>query len=55
MLFGKTLSKLIKSKSVADFNQLWDEFQQKRIDLGLEKLMDYKQERVDENKAKLGL
>lgn len=55
MLFGKTLSKLIKSKTEADFNQLWDEFQQKRIDIGLEKLMDYKQERVNENKAKLGL
>lgn len=54
-LFGKTLPELIMAKSDSEFENLWNEMQQKRVELGLQQLMDYKQVKIDANKAKLGL
>ena len=54
-LFGKTLPKLLKAETQSEFNTLWEEMQEQRKNLGLETLMAYKQERINANKAKLGL
>ncbi len=54
-LFGKYLPRLLKAGSETEFNSLWDELHAERNKIGLDKLMEYKQRKVDENKAKLGL
>ncbi|MDF1567454.1 MAG: extracellular solute-binding protein [Spirochaetaceae bacterium] len=54
-LFGKYLPKLLKAESESEFNALWNELQEERQKIGLEKLMAFKQERINANKAKLGL
>jgi putative aldouronate transport system substrate-binding protein len=54
-LFGKTLPKLLQAKTEAEFNQIWNEFQAERRDLGLNELLAYQQQKVNQNKAKLGL
>lgn len=54
-LFGKTLQKMLNAKTEAEFNRLWDDLQAERKKLGLEKLINYKQERINVNKQKLGL
>ncbi|OQX29642.1 MAG: ABC transporter substrate-binding protein [Spirochaeta sp. LUC14_002_19_P3] len=53
-LWGKTLPKLLKAPSEKEFNAIWDELQAERKKLGLDKLMAYKQEKVNANKKKLG-
>lgn len=53
--FGKALPKLLKAKSEGEFNSLWDELQRKRKEIGIDKLLAYKQGKVDANKKKLGL
>lgn len=54
-VFGKYLTKLLKAGSEAEFNKLWDELQAQRRELGVDKVLEYKQVRVDANKRKLGL
>jgi putative aldouronate transport system substrate-binding protein len=54
-LFGKALPELLTAESDGEFEALWEKLQQDREKLGLGKLMEYKQEKVDANKAKLGL
>ncbi|REE85282.1 putative aldouronate transport system substrate-binding protein [Paenibacillus taihuensis] len=51
--WGKTLPKLILSKSDADFDKLWNEFLDKRKDAGDEKVQAYRQQKYEENVAKL--
>lgn len=52
-LFGKTLPKLLFAKNDAEFDQLFNEFLEKRDDLGYEKVTQYKQQKYEENVAKL--
>jgi putative aldouronate transport system substrate-binding protein len=54
-LFGKALPALINADSEAEFDRLWDELQEARKKGGLDKLIEYKQVKIDENKTKLGL
>ena len=54
-LFGKVLPELIMAKSSVEFDKLWDDLQKKRVELGLNQLMKYKQVKINENKAKLGI
>ena len=54
-LFGKSLPKLLKADSEQEFNTLWKELQSERKKRGLDKLLAYKQEKINANKQKLGL
>lgn len=53
--WGIVLPKLLQASSEEEFDELWNEYQQKRIDLGLDKVEAYRAERVKENKVKLGM
>lgn len=51
--WGKTLPKLLLSKSNEEFDEIWSEYLQKRDDLGFAKVQEYKQKKYEENVAKL--
>lgn len=53
-IFGKALPELLVAETEEEFNQLWDEMQQKRVDAGLADLIAFQQKKVDRNKAKMG-
>ena len=53
--WGVLLPKLILAGSDSEFDRLWNEFQQLKMKLGYEKLMAYKQKKMEENKRKLGI
>lgn len=51
--WGKTLPKLLLSKSDEEFDKIWSEYLQKRDDLGFAKVQEFKQKKYEENVAKL--
>ncbi|MEK3888448.1 extracellular solute-binding protein [Bacillus sp. FSL K6-3431] len=51
--WGKTLPKLILAKSDKEFDEIHEEFIEKREKLGQEKVREYQQKRFEENKAKI--
>ncbi|MBB2181910.1 extracellular solute-binding protein [Lachnospiraceae bacterium MD1] len=53
--WGVVLPKLLLAKSEAEFDQIWNEFIQKRNDWGMEKVINKKTELMNEAKAKLGI
>lgn len=54
-LRGKYLPELIIAPSAAHFEELWSEWQQKKVDLNYDSVLDYQTERMKINKAKLGM
>ena len=53
--FGRLLPKLILASTDAEFDKLFNAFVKFKKDTGEEKLLAYQQQRVDDNKKKLGL
>ncbi len=53
--WGVILPQLLRASTEEEFNQLYDEFEQFRLDNGYDELVEYQQVRVDNNKEKLGL
>ena len=53
--FGRLLPKLILASTDAEFDKLFSAFLKFKKDTGEEKLLAYQQQRVDENKKKLGI
>lgn len=51
--WGKTLPKLLLAKSDKEFDEIFDEFLEKREDYGYDKVEEYKQTIYEENLAKL--
>lgn len=54
-LWGKTLPKLLMSKSDSDFDNLWNEFLSKRKSSGFDKVTKYQADQLVKNKKKLGI
>lgn len=54
-LWGKTLPKLLMSKSDSEFDKLFNEFTEKRKAAGFDKIVEYQQSQYETNKKKLGL
>lgn len=53
--WGLVLPKLLQAKSEAEFDQIWSDYQAKRKDIGLDKVTEYQNNKVKENKEKLGM
>ncbi len=53
LLRGKTLPQLLMAKSDADFDTIWNEYQAKRKEAGLDKVMVFKQAKYEQNVMKL--
>ncbi|WP_163195474.1 extracellular solute-binding protein [Clostridium thermarum] len=53
--WGKTLPKLLNAKTEAEFDQIWQAWQAKRIELGLDKVSAYREAQLEKNKKKLGM
>jgi putative aldouronate transport system substrate-binding protein len=53
-LWGKTLTKLLLSKSDADFDVIFEKFIKDRDNLGYDKVIAYEQAKYEENLKKLG-
>lgn len=53
--FGKTLPKLLMSKSDAEFDQIFNQYLTKRTELGFDKVVEYRKTQLDKNKKKLGM
>lgn len=53
--WGVVLPKLLLAKSEAEFDQIWSDFTQKRINFGLEKLLAAQTELMNAAKEKLGV
>lgn len=51
--FGKTLPKLIMAESDAEFDTIWNEYQEKRKKDGLDQVTTYQQAKYEENVSKL--
>ncbi|WP_370875151.1 extracellular solute-binding protein [Metabacillus malikii] len=51
--WGKTLPKLLLAKSEAEFDKIYEEFQEKREKLGIDKVREYQEKRFKENKVKI--
>ena len=54
-LRGKTLPALLNTASESEFESIWDNWLDRKEELGIAELMEFQQTKVDENKAKLGL
>ncbi|GGF64677.1 ABC transporter substrate-binding protein [Paenibacillus albidus] len=54
-LRGKTMPKLLMASSDAEFDEIWNDYQEKRKAAGLDQFDEYQQKKYEENKAKLGL
>lgn len=54
-LWGITLPKLLLAKSDAEFNKIWKDFQAKKMKLGYAKVQKWQQNKIKENKKKLGM
>lgn len=54
-LWGKILPKLLLASTEEEFNKIFNDFITQRESLGYEKLHNYQQKRMEENKIKLGL
>jgi putative aldouronate transport system substrate-binding protein len=52
--WGRLLPRLILAKTEAEFDKLWNDFQEERNKLGVEEVRAYQQNRVNINKEKLG-
>ncbi|WP_172254676.1 extracellular solute-binding protein [Saccharibacillus deserti] len=53
-LWGKTLPKLLLASSEAEFDQLWNDYQEKRKSTGLAEVQAYQQTEYEKNIEKLG-
>lgn len=53
--WGKDLPRLLMSKSDAEFDQIWKEYQQYKKVAGYDKVMKYRTQLLNANKAKLGI
>lgn len=53
--WGIVLPKLIQASSEKEFDEIWNNFQEKRNNLGLDKIKAYNAKKVQENKEKLGM
>ncbi|MFC5466324.1 extracellular solute-binding protein [Lederbergia graminis] len=51
--WGKTLPKLILAESDSEFDKIFDEFIEKRDELGYKKVREYQTKKFQENKAKI--
>lgn len=51
--WGKTLPKLLLAKSEEEFEKIYQEFQEKRDELGYDKVREYQEKRFAENKVKI--
>lgn len=54
-LRGKTLPQLLMAPSDAEFDKIWDEYMAKQEKEGLEQVQAFQQQKLDENKKKLGM
>ncbi|MBB6479288.1 extracellular solute-binding protein [Spirochaeta isovalerica] len=52
---GKYIPALVTAKSDAEFEAIWNEWQQKKADLGYDDVLEYQTEKLEINKTKLGL
>ncbi|WP_188541468.1 extracellular solute-binding protein [Paenibacillus segetis] len=55
LLWGKTLTKLLLSKSDAEFDEIYEKFLKERDKLGYDKVIAYQQKKYEENRAKLSI
>ncbi|CAM4032981.1 extracellular solute-binding protein [Saccharibacillus endophyticus] len=53
-LWGKTLPKLLLASTEAEFDQIWNDYQQKRESTGLAEVQAYQQTEYEKNLEKLG-
>ncbi len=53
--WGEILPKLFTAKTDAEFDKIWKDYEDYKVSIGYEKALAYQRQKVEENKAKIGM